>query len=86
MHRSLSSRKTVVKVISRARLAAESKLPRPRAACNRSETTMLSIYGTAKHTTLRESLRAALGCPMSMGSWPQDSAKEIRGFRREPNR
>jgi hypothetical protein len=47
---------------------------------------MFSINGTAMHSTQRESLRAALGCPLLTGSWSRPVAKNYRDFATELDR
>jgi len=52
----------------------------------RSETEMLSLYGTALFETQRGSHRAALGCPSNTGSWLRPVAKHYRDRRTQPIR
>jgi hypothetical protein len=50
------------------------------------DTEMLSIHGTAMQRTLRELHRAAIGCPLDLGSWSQPFSNNFRDFVTELDR
>jgi hypothetical protein len=54
-------------------------------AIKREELSMLS-NGTAKYRTLRDTNRAALGCPSITGSWSRPFANDYREHGTQPTR